>query len=51
MSSIAKPPLLALPSKISRYGNRVSIVTCAQVHDGLGLLNPFAVIDQSLKHK
>ncbi|KAL2713785.1 hypothetical protein V1478_016342 [Vespula squamosa] len=49
MSSIAKPPLLALPFKIRRYGERPSIVTCAAIHTGLGLLNPFAVNDHNYR--
>lgn len=47
MSSTAKPPLLALPSRISRYGVRASIVTCAAIHTGRGLFNPLAVSDHN----
>lgn len=51
MSSTAKPPLLALPSRISRYGIRASIVTWAGIHTGRGLLNPLAVSDHSCNNE
>lgn len=49
MSSTAKPPLLALPSRISRYEVRASIVTWAAIHTGRGVLNPLAVSDHNCK--
>lgn len=51
MSSTAKPPLLALPSRISRYGVRASMATCADIHTGRGLFSPLAVSDHNCNNK
>lgn len=51
MSSTAKPPLLALPSRISRYGVRASIATCAAIHTGRGSFNPLAVNDHNCNNE
>lgn len=51
ISSTAKPPLLALPSRINRHGLRASIATWAAIHTGRGLLSPFAVNDHNCNTK
>lgn len=51
MSSTAKPPLLALPSRISRYGVLASMVTCAAIHTGRGLFSPLAVNDHNCNNE